>query len=111
MKTVRSFFSFSQTEIKTAFDQARLVKKGPGLKVLQAPTSDDAKTGKLLIIIPKVVGKAHDRNKLRRRMQSIFYEERLFEKPVITILLVYKTAMSLSFEEIKGFLKGCFKES
>ncbi len=78
-----------------------------GLKLLQAPTERDF--GKLLVIIPKKSGKAHDRNLFKRRTKAIFYEEKLYQKPSVFILLVYKNAMKLSFEELRDFLVKAIK--
>ena len=99
----KQLFSFSQTEIKEAFANAKLKDKIFGFKLLQAPT--DHAYGKLLIVTPRKVGKACKRNKIRRRVKSIFYEERLFKIPANSILLVYKPANDINFEQIKAFLK------
>lgn len=102
MKTIKKIFDFTQAEIKTAFEQATLKDKVYGLKLLQAPTTQDF--GKILIVIPKKVGSAPVRNKIKRQVKAIFYEERLYENPITSILLVYKAAAKMDFEQIKAFL-------
>lgn len=98
----RSLFSFRRKEIDLLFSASRLVKKNSCFKLLLAGTSD--KHGKLLIIIPGSTGKAHKRNKVRRQIKSIFYENKMFLKNKIYILIVYKSALELEFGEIRDFL-------
>jgi len=99
----KNLFSFKKSEIKEAFEGAQFKAKGPGLKLLQSKSS--LEHGKILIIIPKRAGKASKRNKFRRQVKSIFFHEKLYEKPIISILLVYEDAMELTFEQTKTFLK------
>jgi ribonuclease P protein component len=96
----RTLFSFTKPEVDATFAAARLRRKIKGFTLLAAP----ATAGRLLIVIPRAVGKAHDRNLLRRRLKSIFYEERLFEQPFTFIVLTYKSATEWSFEDLKKFL-------
>ena len=98
---MKNLFSFKKQEIKEAFQNASFLAKTSGITLLQAPGSDH---GKLLIITPKKIGTAVQRNKFRRQVKSIFYEEKLFVDPKITILMTYKQAVSLTFDEIKNFL-------
>ena len=98
------YFSFKKGEIDRTFKNSRLKAKVPGLKLLKAPSQLDY--GKILIMVPISCGKANERNKFKRRIRSIFYEEKLFEAPANYVLIAYKDAMQLSFEEIKKFLVG-----
>jgi ribonuclease P protein component len=65
---------------------------------------DNLDFGKILIIIPAKTGKAHDRNLIKRRIKAIFYEQKLYEKPIISIIFAYKPALNLTFEQLKDFL-------
>ena len=96
------YFSFKKTEIDQTFKNSRLKARIPGLKLLQSPSELDY--GKILIVIPSKTGKAVERNKFKRRVRAIFYEENLFKVPANYVLLVYKDAMEFSFEKIKDFL-------
>lgn len=60
---------------------------------------------KLLIITPRKMGKSHQRNKLRRQIKAIFYENRLYEQSTnkIFIVLLYKQSTSLSYEQLLSF--------
>ena len=99
-------FSFTRNEVRFSFNNAKKKASIPGLILLQAPLQETLPEpfGKLLIVIPRLSGKAHKRNLFRRRVKSIFYEEKLFEKPVTSILLVRKTAIDLPFDQLKEFL-------
>ncbi|MCK4651429.1 ribonuclease P protein component [Candidatus Babeliales bacterium] len=102
MVKFKQLFQFKQKEIKEAFEKATLKDKILGLKLLQAPSDKDF--GKLLIVIPAKTGTAYKRNKIRRQIKAIFYEENLFKKATNSILFVYKQSLNLTFEQIKGFL-------
>ena len=108
MTKLHKMFSFQKKEIDAAFVKARLAGRCNGLKLLQAATPVEPGNGKLLIIVPGKTGKAHDRNLVRRRLKSIFYEEALHNKPFHSIVLVYKPALDLSFDQLKDFLEKCF---
>ncbi|MBD3273652.1 ribonuclease P protein component [Candidatus Dependentiae bacterium] len=100
----KELFRFEKKEIDQVFKNAKQIDKIEGLKLLQSPAGQNQNFGKLLIIASKKVGKAHKRNKIRRQLKSIFYQENLFKNPVNSIILVYKSALNLKFEELKEFL-------
>lgn len=108
----KNLFQFNQKEIDQAFKTAKIVNKIDGLKLLQSELiyeQTDEKYGKILIVTSAKSGKAHDRNLIRRRIKDIFYKENLYQKHVISILLVYKAAMKLDFDQLKEFLVSSFK--
>lgn len=112
MSTVKftQLFALSSAEITVAFQATQLCGKADGLKLLTAPYSAMTSVmellpyGRMVVITPRAVGKAHLRNKIRRQLKAIFYEEKLYEKAQIVIVLVYKPAINLSFDELKSFL-------
>lgn len=106
MSIVRNLFVFTRPNVDCAFQHAHPVKYFHGMKLLQAPASCSGSTdqGKLLIMIPKVSGKAHDRNRFRRCTKAIFYGDKLYQIPATWILLVQKKALELSFDQIRHFL-------
>jgi ribonuclease P protein component len=106
----RSLFSFTKKEIDKAFQQARPAKRAFGLTLLTAPASHDATHGKLLVITPRSSGKAHQRNRFRRRAKEVFYTEKLYQKPTTWILLVRKQAIDFDFAEISNFLKEAIEK-
>lgn len=117
MVKFRALFSFSRNEITYAFSHAQFFKRILGLKLLQiAPEAkksspfDSCEHGKLLIVISRKTGKAHLRNLLRRRIKSIFYQHKLFEKQTYSILLVYAQAIQLSYEQLERVLISWFRD-
>jgi ribonuclease P protein component len=101
----RKFFYFSKKELDALLKKTTLVCKEKGLKILQAsPEKVEQDFGKLLVIIPKKSGIAVERNLIKRRLKSIFYEEQLFKKPINNVIIVYKNAMQLSFSDLKTCL-------
>jgi ribonuclease P protein component len=102
----KKIFALSPQEIAYAFSHAHAKKYGPGIKLLasyQYPTQP-LDHGKMLIIIPGKSGKAHDRNKFRRQARALFYEEKLYQKPLLLILLVHKQGLTVEFAQLKKFL-------
>ena len=104
----RDLFLFTRSEVDDAFSKAKALKRGRGLTLLSANSKkNDEKEpfehGRLLIIISRKVGKAHDRNLLRRRIKAIFYENKLYQKPQTLILITYKPAIDLTFDNLKDF--------
>lgn len=109
MPKFKNLFSFSQSEIDTTFKSAKQLKSMLGLKLLQAPMLEKQEHGKLLIITPRAVGKAHIRNLIRRQLKAIFYENRLYAFNGKLIILVYKPAIELSFNQLRLFLTDACK--
>lgn len=102
-KIVRSLFSFSKPEVDAAFASATLCCRMPGIKVLASPAAADQPHGKMLIIIPRRAGKAHDRNLLRRQIKAIFYTQKLFVPKMNYIVLVYEQAVGCPFDQLQTF--------
>ncbi len=102
MPRFSDLFRFSQQEIKQTFSKATSRKKVGGLEFVIAPASHEI--GRLLIVTPRAIGTAPERNLLRRRIKSIFYEDQLFNNPFDIIILAKKGSVSISFEELKTIL-------
>ncbi len=66
--------------------------------------------GRRVIIASRKVGNAPECNKVRRRLKSIFYEEKLYEAPYDCIVIVKKEAVILSFEALKKLLYSAYDE-
>lgn len=110
-------FHFSRSEVKLLYSKTKLKKKVLGLKLLQAPLSLLAPSenqeclspvpqqqGKLLIVVPRSFGNACLRNRFRRQIKSIFYENKLYEYPFASILIAYRQAQDFSYQALKDFL-------
>jgi ribonuclease P protein component len=96
----------SKKVIDELFKKARRVIKHPGLHILTAPKASSF--GHLLIIVPRKAGNAPERNKIRRRVKSIFYEEKLYQKDFDCIVIVKKEGIALPFTELRELLLKAF---
>ncbi len=99
---------FTQKEIDKLFDTAQRQVRNPALDILLGPRQKNF--GRILIIISRKVGNAPERNKIRRRLKSIFYKEKLYETPYDYIVIVKKEAVALSFEALKELLCRAYSE-
>lgn len=104
----RALFSFSKKEIALFFLKARAAGQVHGIKMLverdRSPEQPACTHSKFLITIPRKVGKACIRNRLRRQIQNIIYQMGWDKLPLRFALLFYPQALNLSLEEIKAFL-------
>lgn len=94
---------FSRQEINELFKVAKKYLKHPALDILLSPATH-GEFGRILVITPKKIGNAPERNKIRRRLKAIFYESRLYELDYDCVVLVKKEGSSLSFDELKMLL-------
>lgn len=100
---VRSLSVFKTTEIRQLFAQARLVLKVPSIEIRTAPAHKGF--GRILIVVPRRVGTAPQRNLIKRRFKAIFYEEKLFELKKDVLIFTWPGAAKLSFDLIKTYLQ------
>jgi ribonuclease P protein component len=101
----KALFSFKKKEVERAFSVAKFKAQINGLKLLYVPAELNINEfGKILIITPRGVGNACKRNRIRRQIKAIFYEEKLYTKPATLVLIVYKSALELSHDTLKDFL-------
>ena len=98
-RIARAITQFSKQEIDTLFKTAERVYKQPGLTILRAPRQGDF--GRILIVVPRKVGDAPTRNKLRRQFKSLFYENKLYEKEFDWVALLRPQAPALSFDQLR----------
>lgn len=98
MVCARSITQWEKTEIDELFAQAKRILFSPvcDIKVARAQKS----YGRLLLIIPVLVGQAHERNLMRRRFKNLFYNQRLFEKGFDWIVFVKKPAVKISYSKL-----------
>ncbi|MCK4499472.1 ribonuclease P protein component [Candidatus Babeliales bacterium] len=105
----KDLFQFSKPEIDAAFKDAQRISGTKEFTLLQSPTDRDY--GKMLIIISRKVGKAHDRNLLRRRLKAIFYENELYKQKSTFILLTRLGAININFKALQQFLTNSIQQS
>lgn len=102
MRPGRHLSSFTREEVNALFSHARAKVKVPGLRILRAPAS--LSFGRVLIVIPRKVGNSPERNLIRRRVRSIYREDRLYTYGYDCILLVRPECRSLPFHELRRLL-------
>jgi len=100
--------NFTRKEVETLFAQAHAIERNPSFTLLGAPQTKEF--GRILIIASRHVGTAPQRNKLKRRIKAIFYEEKLFERGYDCIIILKKEAVNLSFEKLKQMLLNSFEK-
>lgn len=100
--------SFTKKEIDTIFATVQYRIKYPTLDILLSPRQKDF--GRLLLIVSRKVGNAPERNKIRRRLKSIFYEEKFYQEPYDCIIIAKKKATTLSFDTLKKLLYDAYHE-
>ncbi len=108
-RIAREITRFTKKEIDKLFELARRILKSPGLTILLAPQQKNF--GRILIIASRKVGTAPERNKIRRRLRSIFYEEKFYELPFDCAIIVNKHAVNLSFDELKALVHQGYKNA
>jgi len=102
-RIARAITQFTKHQIDTLFKTARRVHKEPGITILQAPRQGTI--GRILIVIPRKVGDAPTRNKLRRQIRSIFYEQKLYEKEHDWAVILRPEAKNLSFDQLQALFE------
>jgi len=98
----REITSLSKKEIDFLFKRAQKFVKQSGLDIRLALKAQEM--AKILIVIPRKAGNAPKRNRLKRRLKSIFYEEQLFTKKFDWIIIARKEAIDVPFSELRSIL-------
>jgi ribonuclease P protein component len=107
-KLIRKITQFSPSEIDSLWKQARRVVRHAGLHLLKAPRSGSL--GRILMVIPKRIGDAPTRNKLRRQLRHIFYENKLFNGDSDWIVIARPGADKITFATLQDlFLQAAQK--
>lgn len=98
---------FRKSEIEMLFQTASLFFRSSFFVLLQAPAT--IAYGRLLLVIPKKIGTAPQRNKLRRRLKAIFFENKLFScGKDIVFIAKSEQVKELSHEKLQRLLLKSF---
>ncbi len=100
-RIARRITLWSRNEIIALLHSAKRVCRHAGLDIAVAPVDG---LGRILIIIPSRVGTAPQRNRIRRRIKAIFYENKLYEKGFNWVFFVKPAASCLSFQELHALI-------
>lgn len=98
---------WSSGEIHKFLRKAKRVYTSEALDIRIAPRSQT--TGRILIITPKKMGNAPQRNRFRRRMKAIFYEQNLAAQALDIAIFSKAPANLLSFAELQAILLALYK--
>ena len=102
VRITKQISSFTQKEIQELFKNTRLVVGQLPLLVRVGPAQKAV--GRLLLVIPKAVGSAPIRNKLRRRLKALFYQDKLYTQGKDCIVLARAGASELLYEQLQELL-------
>ena len=94
--------SFDRREITELFKSARRVLRHPIFDMLVAPKAQH--NARILVTTPKRIGHAPARNKIRRQLKALFYEEKFFNQKYDCIVVV-KNLEGVTFDILKGLIK------
>lgn len=106
-RIARQMSVFSRLEARKLFQQARPKLRQSKIEIRFAPKS--LNYGRVLIVIPRTIGNAAQRNLIRRRLKSIFFENALYEREYDCIILVGKGAADLSFDDLKHIVLKAYE--
>ena len=98
---------FTRQEIDQFWKIAHRVLMHDGFTLLNAPAQQDF--GRILIIIPKKIGNAPIRNKIRRQLKAIFLEKKIFQNQFDWAIIIKKPIRQLSFNELKNILNNVMR--
>lgn len=91
-------------ELVLIFKTAKPVLRHPAFDIKKAVL--ESKHGHLIVVTPRSIGNAPQRNLVRRRLKAIFYEKGFKKKDVAWIIFVKKEACLLSFAELQKIVCG-----
>ena len=100
---------FSPSQRRQLFKESHLIHRQNELDIRYLKQEDSsALPGRILIITPRKVGSAPERNKLRRRLTALYYEEGWYKKKYDLLIYCRKGSADLSFDELKMILQTTF---
>lgn len=106
--SVRELTRFKKKEIDDLFKRSKRLGSNQGLTILGGKSAFSY--GKILVIIPKTVGSAPIRNQIKRRLKTIFYEQRFYQRGLDAIILVRKQGARYSYGTLLTFMQQCFTD-
>ncbi len=97
---------FTPREVRSVFAQGRRYSFDPGLTFIIATRLGDK--GRILVITPRKLGNAIERNTLRRRFKAAFFEMGLYTSGFDCLVLSRRKAVALPFQQLAQLLKEAF---
>lgn len=105
-RVARTLSRFAPSEVKTIFKRGKRVLKNPTCDIIVSPKT--YVHGRILVITPKRVGKASQRNKIRRRIKALFFERKYYEHGYDCVTIIKKEGIETSFDELKTIFATAF---
>jgi len=99
--------SFSPKEVTALFKAVCFRFKKQGIDILLAPAISE--NGRILVITARRVGNAPTRNKIRRRLKAIFYEQALYSLGHECIAIIKPEGAHIPFADLQSMLLEVFK--
>ncbi len=101
--------ALTRQEIAQLFIKARRVVRHPGLDILMAPATSSL--GRIVVVTSRKVGNAPERNKVRRRLKAIFYEQQLAKHGFDCIVIIKVGGVDLPFQALQELLIDAFSKA
>lgn len=99
---------FTKKELDLFFSIAKRSKKNQAFTFLSAPAPSTHSFGRLLVVASRKYGNAPERNLLKRRLKSIFWEEQLFLKKIDVAIIARSSGKLYDFAQLKESLLQLF---
>src|SRR5271155_3759331 len=97
-RVARTLSRFEPIEVKTILKRGKRVLKTPTADIIVAPQG--LEHGRILVITPRRIGKASKRNKIRRRIKALFYEQKFYERGIDCLAIIKKEGIATPFDEL-----------
>ncbi|MFZ5954355.1 MAG: ribonuclease P protein component [Candidatus Dependentiae bacterium] len=107
MRISQNLSSFTQHEIAHFFKSSRRVYKGPSFDILCLPATKPF--GRIIVITPRKIGNAPARNKIRRQIKAIFYQEQLYLNNVDCMVIIKKLPVALTLPDVTLLIKNALE--
>lgn len=95
----------STRDIRQFFHKARRVLHHEAIDIKLAPATQEF--GRFLLSVPRKMGSAPERNKFKRRVRAIFYEQSLHKQGFDWGFFAKPAANKLSFAELQALITSC----
>lgn len=107
-RVARTLYRFEAAEVKTILKRGKRVLKTPTCDIIVTPKAHE--NGRILVITPRRIGKASQRNKVRRRIKALFYEQKFYERGVDCLAIIKKEGIDTPFDELVRIFTTAFSK-
>ncbi len=104
----RQISSFSKKKISELFKRSKYILRLPELDIRFSKT--DSEFGKVLIVTPKRIGNAPERNSIKRKIKALFYQDKIYNHGYDFIFLCKPGSVNFSFENLRKIFIKIFKK-